>query len=538
MGLNQIGPDDNKKLSSVAHSRYRFAVSPPLLCRHICVFFPYRKQATSTSGPYWGEFSNEKAIDHLIDVFRKIYSKHGIDFAPIEIRIRDDFLRNKTARFSVTDDLNGFNLRVKADIYSETFTVTFFLDVPIPERAEALMRSGIDGLIEHWRNWINEVDAKLDRREFGGTEILHFAVWSAFEKFHNLFLGEYESGSMFGDFRGLAICANKEYADQNVAFEKARYADFIPEKLRVASPIKSPHQFFQDHPEFFYSCLGISPAGELLSPAAQHIRAEANIVLCEMLQGNAIYGSTLGNHHINILEPEQLPIPVAYFVIYDGRGAHQIGRLVQRMHALGELRLAALLDRETIIVLNKEIRELGERISQLLETAPGSTISLTDVRNVINIYTKIGTKCHGGLIYRGSRSRQYVAELHRLISDTRSAPIEGWQSYKKFIRRNVEHEYASIDGIVNRYITIGNRVDRLVSVYQIERQMTFAKEVSIFPALLLTTSIISLFILCTIYLRDILTRPWASYAYTSAIIVAVLCLAYVIYGFVLRKGRR
>jgi hypothetical protein len=132
------------------------------------VFFPYRKQAPSTSGPYWGDYSNAKAIDHLIDVFRRIYSRYEIDFSPVETRIREDFRLHKTARFNVTDNLNQFNLRVKADIYSETFTVTFFMDVPVLEKADVLKQGGVDGLVEHWRRWINEVDAKLNRQEFGG----------------------------------------------------------------------------------------------------------------------------------------------------------------------------------------------------------------------------------------------------------------------------------------------------------------------------------------------------------------------------------
>jgi hypothetical protein len=246
-GLNDIRPDHNKKLSSVAHSRYRFAVSPPLLCRHICVFFPYRKQTTRTSGPYWGDFSNTKAVDHLIDVFRRICAKHQSDFSPIERSIRESFSLNKTARFHVTDDLNQFSLRVKADIYSETFTVTFFIDAPRPDRAEALQQRGVDGLVEHWRTWITEVDTNLVRQEFRGAEILHFAIWNAFDKFHDLALGEYESGTMFGDFRGVVICANSGYADSTVACEKNRHADFTPDKQHLPTSSLKTIRIFSTH---------------------------------------------------------------------------------------------------------------------------------------------------------------------------------------------------------------------------------------------------------------------------------------------------
>jgi hypothetical protein len=171
-----------------------------------------------------------------------------------------------------------------------------------------------------------------------------------------------------------------------------------------------------------------------------------------------------------------------------------------------------------------------------LDAAPSSKLSLKEVSNVISTYTKIGTTCHGGLIYRGSRSQQYVAELHRLISDTRSIPIEGWQSYDQFLRRNVEHEYANIDAIVNRYIAVGSRVDRLVSVYQIERQMDFSKKITVFPALLLTSSIVTLLFVLTNNIPDVSTIPWASYARRIPIILGVLCLAYLGNSFVLKEG--
>jgi hypothetical protein len=70
-------------------------------------------------------------------------------------------------------------------------------------------------------------------------------------------------------------------------------------------------------------------------------------IVCGMLNGSALYAAELGKWG----EPEsmrQSVPPVRHLIVYNGSSAAQLGRLERRLHVLGELRHAALLDYDNV----------------------------------------------------------------------------------------------------------------------------------------------------------------------------------------------
>ena len=531
--LDRIVKEDrftsNYSISSVAHNRPKFAAHPPLMCRHIVVFFPYDpmcpEQNTKRPGDFEGGGKRAKEAVKLIcnSIIEEMINSSDLEqhngkaikiWNELNKSVSDDIEKEQSTRFRA-GTINGFCLRVKADIYKEFFSVTFFLDNPkdyLFINSENNREVSLTKLLDHWKAWISE-RTSVALEDINSLELLHSYLWKAFDNHFGLckqwknMTNKKTPMDMIGDFRGLVLCCG-EAKSSNAKHKTPIQVDPVCRSLphpgiRLFKGEKVPPDpliyFNEDENRLaFLKAMGLDKSGSFLNEGMEAQRTEANVVLCRMLNDNAVYGSALGNQSLKALQSNKdynelisivgdnvdwLPspallrddtqlVPTTYFVIYNGRSAQQIGRLIHRLHVLGEIRTAALLDYKTMNSVGVHIRDLGEQIAIAL--ASPKKITNRIVRRIIAIYAEIGNNCHGGVAYRASRCQDYVNMLDLHLNDTGTEPIDGWQSYTNFINRNLSREFQSITTTGKRYEDLGVRVDRLVSVSQSERSIALS----------------------------------------------------------------
>ncbi len=230
---------------------------------------------------------------------------------------------------------------------------------------------------------------------------------------------------------------------------------------------------------------------------------DVNCVLCEVLDGNAIYGSSLAKVEVGASHK-----PLRYFVLSNGLSGYQLGRLLRRLHVLGELRLAAMLDLQKLRRAGIEIRALGNWIiaeqhgegtadAKSAHGSKGAKIDFTKLQQKLiaiaylppppnpSIPSQADDKntsqtdpsIAGGLPYRVNRSRSYAQAFKNRVIELRVRRLEGWEPYDLFVQRTLYQEFDFIDAVGRRYEAMEARVQRLTQAQnlgeleEVERDM-------------------------------------------------------------------
>jgi hypothetical protein len=191
-----------------------------------------------------------------------------------------------------------------------------------------------------------------------------------------------------------------------------------------------------------------------------------------MLDGRALYLSTLGPQLPSVPEDER--IPVEFIVYAHQRNAAntatlvnkwQLGRMVSQILLLGTLRLCALKDVKLLHKTGQELADLEETTQAAREAialkaeddaskvdwvAPSRGIA--DAHKKLNDITrKFLDQTDSGLLYRIERSRYYVKQFDENVKLLRIQRVEGDQPYNQFIRRRLGSEFDFIDRLGIRY---------------------------------------------------------------------------------------
>jgi hypothetical protein len=198
-----------------------------------------------------------------------------------------------------------------------------------------------------------------------------------------------------------------------------------------------------------------------------------------MLDGRALYMSTLGPQLHSMSEDERIPVE---FIVYAHQRFNdttmvnkwQLGRLISQILLLGTLRLCALKD-------VKWLHEAGRRLGSLEESTQRAreAIALTEtdsggsdaerfarrqgysrqaMKRIAEAHTKLNditgrflAKTGDGPLYRIERSRYYVQQFDENVKLLRIRRLEGDQPYDQFIRRRLGSEFDFINRLGIRY---------------------------------------------------------------------------------------
>jgi hypothetical protein len=274
-------------------------------------------------------------------------------------------------------------------------------------------------------------------------------------------------GSVTADFRGLLLGAPASDA----YLSKAPF--FQPPLSRTADQDSSPRYFVTrrvpPHPNWAACKLeGLWPFLSIETSIGDRKIdfKKYEFTASLMLSGRAIYITALG------AQPTQRPgipgeiIPLFYVIYIDVLNTWQIGRLVDRIHTLGTLRLSAIMEVDLLRKAGQRLRMLGNEVADIMaanrdvDLNPKVMAGQTELvrERVSRVQRELGhirNSTTGRLEYRIERSRYYVRQFRSSLAALRIKRIEGFQPYDVFVERRLGSVFLFID-------MLGVRYDRLI----------------------------------------------------------------------------
>jgi hypothetical protein len=379
----------------------------------------------------------------------------------------------------VTDDAQkwGYRLRVRVDVQTELFSLTYLFDRIDPAAAAADRLAQQIGLLpdepEAGRWLLNDL---WQCRAVPAVEMLR--GWLDPDGNSET----WEMGTLITDFRSLVLHVD-DGSPMTGPFQGADSAG------PASTPALDPKlaEFLERH----------RPLVDMIAGASEpetRLNSGGEAVVCGMLDGKALYVAQLGQWGKDV-EPVQ---PIRHLLVHAGRCPDQLGRLVRRMHVLGELRHAAMLDYDPATPgdsepkagkgclrdVSRRLRALGRTLNDvtLKVTAPAPPAgngaaqplkppggsSMAELKGIVHELAEISQLVEGSLTYRVEQSRYYAAEFARSIEHLRVVRVGDWQPYDDFVKRYILHLFARIHRIGNRFEALGRRVDRLLFYKQAE----------------------------------------------------------------------
>lgn len=335
----------------------------------------------------------------------------------------------------LADHRPACRVRLRLDVHTETYAVTVSADQfdlqskhPINQRLKALCL-GANAPTEFYKEIWDQKNTP-----FGD-------VFSTSQSAHL-------RGAQFVDIRGIILPAGdvaSTASDLNNEFDRSTggYGDVKP----LHPALKD---YWNNRSALFNSILAES------DPHQQADSVGSEAIACSMLDGRVLYAAPL-------VQWGAFPQPIRYLLVCAATSDDQVGRLVRRLHVLGELRHSALLDYD----LGPGARDLKQasRALRLIGRLMDRTISAgelgVDRLLAVNKHlTELNEFADGGLVYRIEQSRYYAEAFRSRIQDLRIGRIEGFQPYDAFARRRIFQLFSKIDQIGRRYDALGRRVDR------------------------------------------------------------------------------
>jgi hypothetical protein len=415
-------------------------------------------------------------------LFKDAYNERSLklvgrsDLKRRQLDMLDSTVRAVTLQFS----WRKLDVSIRFEVRSEYFTISTFVELE-RDRSKANNPDGfsevpdLNGCLGEIRKYLNgspadpesgvdetaprswtpagdELEGRINRYVFHDfwttyrTEVLQGETLETYR--HNPIFGH-----IFADFRGLIA------SDQAVEF--------------------ADDGFFQDGNPPSWG----AEAKKRCLPLIQHRnRVDHSRHECAvnyMLDGRALYMSTLGPHLPSIPEEHRIPVE---FIIY----AHvhprdrtivnkwQLGRVVSQILLLGTLRLCALKDLKWLHVAGQKLGSLEESTQSARKAIAFTEIDSTGSEpNVAAERQKRGreamakiAEAHSNLngitgdflretgdgpLFRIERSRYYVQQFEENIKLLRIRRLEGDQPYDQFIRRRLGSEFDFINRLGIRY---------------------------------------------------------------------------------------
>jgi uncharacterized membrane-anchored protein len=159
--------------------------------------------------------------------------------------------------------------------------------------------------------------------------------------------------------------------------------------------------------------------------------------------------------------------PVRHLLVFAGSSFSQVGRLVRRLHVLGEFRHAALLDYDNedkvdLKKVSRTLRLLGREVDRVFTMSPATRIA--DLPALLKDMNRLqANAAETGVLYRIEQSRYYAGEFKRTLPHLRTVRVDDWQSYDDFVARYIYQLFARIDRVGTRYDGLMRRLSLLTT---------------------------------------------------------------------------
>ena len=186
-----------------------------------------------------------------------------------------------------------------------------------------------------------------------------------------------------------------------------------------------------------------------------------DVTASRMLDGRTIYASALAP------QPDEKCVSLHAIHYSSSLDRRQIGRLVDRLNHLGDLRLAAIIDAESFRKISNSISEIEDGMQGASDLIHAQNLSAAaeKLRDIYNRMGKIGKSIDGGFTNRVERSRYYVKQWRDGVGDLRIKRIEGFQPYDLFIERRLGATFEYVDRVGARFERVQKDIAQLEQYY-------------------------------------------------------------------------
>lgn len=183
-----------------------------------------------------------------------------------------------------------------------------------------------------------------------------------------------------------------------------------------------------------------------------------------MLDGRAIYASSLGHPATEMaMLTEKVPVVYSLIVCFDD--AWQLGRLIDTVHSIETLRLAALRDIEKIGVAAQKLFSIRA--------------FLREGGDVEDVQEKMDELLRSDVSWRVERSQRYWKQFKYRVDRLRIGRIEGFQPYDDFVFRRIGDTITFIESVGRQLSLIRKEIDLRYQLKQtkiLQRQTISMKE--------------------------------------------------------------
>lgn len=465
----------------------------PLLTKHLAVWYATEGHADGSiaTGRGTRPISRQMVVDHFLEIASWI---HQTASGPNEIGLSapgsvpmpaPSDLFHAPLMFSF--QWWYFRVCMRLELQDEYFSVTTFLDaseeIPLPQRQTMIegasaRRVNFLELLERFSANARKYDpARSDayyRMLFRPFAQQSFAsVWAAFEQ--DVILPRARSGGMllgrvFADFRGL-ILGERELSMSarrlgmrhvQAPLQKPTVAQAC---WRSARTTRRPERIVpEDGGKAFwerrYQILW--PLITAVSDAADPTSYEHTV---STFANTALYLSSLGAQSPQADATKASPLT---FCIYTHEmGGWAIGRIVEQIHELGTLRLAALFDQAGLERAGRKLQEVADEIVSRISTTASSPQD--PIKSIETNLGKANDEVIGGVEYRIERSRYYISQFRERSERLDIRAFGDHLAYDSFVAKRLGQQFDFIEGLWSRYDRIRNDRRTLIQSYQSEK---------------------------------------------------------------------
>lgn len=170
-------------------------------------------------------------------------------------------------------------------------------------------------------------------------------------------------------------------------------------------------------------------------------------------------------------------LSVRYVIVTAYESKWMLGRLLDRLHRAGTMRIAAVRDLSGVDKANRDLDNLnlnsdptGIDIDHDIDRARALHRKLLEIRNLPSI--------EGGLEFRAYRSKYYLEQFKVLVRGLRVQRIVGFQPYHEFVFRRMHGNFETIALTYARYVEARREIDLLFQKIQAAKALSHQKSLN------------------------------------------------------------
>jgi Protein of unknown function (DUF3422) len=502
-------------------------IAGPAVTRHVAFFYPnypglkreiwvdrieayilalYYHLKNNKYAPYTRSLKNDDSRLHLLDNSFVVTETYAHNAKPIRQRA------SRYQTFRVRFYYGQMPVSVSVELHDEYFTISTIMDLAWPPHdcdshdtdcitTNSLIKAIGDFAtiagkrLTHTGQTAGESGLK-QRHQADFTQAYQFIYETIWERFHEAIFEQplkmtenackCELGGIFADFRGfIAAIGDKNDFINIPGSHVSKYS--LKQRIGEGN--------FTDAEAVHYAdvLLPWLKADKGFAQEKQDTEPDrtepVEFTVSLLLRQRALFASALGAQ-LSRIKGEQGP--VTYTALCKNTARWQAGRLIDRIHMLGTLRIAALYNLPHLIQADNQLRELEGEIKTFVSPLPEQSDDLEDeqpeqagkleekVRGWLQRFDGIERQAEkgkaqiiGGLAYRVERSGYYQSQFKEHWDGFRVDRIEGFAPLDEAVNRRLAGDYELIRTVAEHHRRLQ---EALASLGRRLQQDTIAKE--------------------------------------------------------------